>query len=119
MHTILVIDDHLPTSTTLCIILSRNGYRALEAANAEQAERKFRSNPIDMLLVDHGLPGITGSELAARLRRIRNVPVLMLSGNPELKEIPAYVDLLLPKPYPVHDLLVAIEQLFDATTLSA
>src|SRR4051812_395253 len=116
MRTILVIDDDLPTSTTLCIILRQNGYRALEAANAEQAQRKFRSNPIDMLLVDHGLPGISGSEVAGQLRRIRNVLVVMLSGNPELKELPADVDLLLPKPYPVRDLLAAIEQVFDAAT---
>ena len=116
MRTILVVDDNVPTLTTLCMILNQNGYRALEAANAEQAECKFRSNPIDMLLVDHGLPGITGSEIAGQLRGIRNLPVLMLSGNPELKEVPANVDLLLPKPCPVHELLRTIEQLFDATT---
>ena len=112
MRTILVIDDHVPTLTTLCMILNQNGYRALEAANAEQAECKFRSNAIDMVLVDHGLPGITGSEVAGQLRAIRSVPVLMLSGNAELKEVPANVDLLLPKPYPVRDLLAAMEKLF-------
>src|SRR4051794_40953952 len=116
MRTILVIDDHHPTLTTLCMILNHNGYRALEAANAEQAERKFRSNRIDMLLVDHGLPGISGSEVAGQLRQIRNVLVVMLTGNPELKELPSSVDLLLPKPYPVPDLLAAIEQLFEVTT---
>jgi DNA-binding response OmpR family regulator len=93
------------------MILNQNGYRALEAANAEQAESKFRSNPIDMVLVDHGL-GITGSEVAGQLRAIRSVPVLMLSGNAELKEVPANVDLLLPKPYPVRDLFAAMEKLF-------
>jgi len=114
MHTILVIDDNLPTLTTLCMILNTNGYCAIEAQDAEGAERKFRDNPVDMLLVDHGLPGISGSEVARHLKEIRNVLVVMLSGSPELKETPADIDLLLPKPCPVRDLLSAIGDLFDS-----
>jgi DNA-binding response OmpR family regulator len=114
MRTILVIDDHVPTLTTLCMILSGNGYRALDAANAEQAERKFRGNPIDMVIVDHGLPGVTGAELAGILKRIRPVQVIMLSGNPDLKAEPMNVDLLLPKPQQIPALLAAMQGLFEA-----
>jgi DNA-binding response OmpR family regulator len=113
MRTLLVIEDHVPTLDTLCIILNANGYRALPAQNAEQAKRKFRNNPIDMLVLDHGLPGISGSEIATQLKLVRPVLVLMLSGNPELTEIPKDVDVLLAKPQPVASLLTAIQQLFD------
>jgi len=114
MRTILVVDDHIPTLTTLCMILNANGYRALEAANAEQAQRKFRSNPIDLVILDHGLPGVTGSEVAGILKRIRPVQVIMLSGNPDLKAAPVNVDLLLPKPQQIPALLAAMQGLFDA-----
>src|SRR3954468_490190 len=107
MRTILVIDDYLPTLSTLCLILKESGYRSLQAENAEQAERKFRNNAIDIVLVDHGLPGINGSELAHQLKQIRDVLVVMLTGNPELKEEPPFVDLLLSKPQEIPDLLAA------------
>lgn len=111
MHTILVVEDYLPTLTTLCLILNESGYRALAAENAEEAERKFRNNPIDVVLVDHGLPGLSGSELAGQLKAIRSVAVVMLSGNPELRETPANVDLLLPKPQEIPALLASMEKL--------
>ena len=114
MRTILVIDDYLRTLSTLCLILKGNGYRALDAENAEQAERKFRNNPIDIVLLDHGLPGIDGAELARQLKQIRDVLVVMLTGNPELKEKPQFVDLLLAKPQEIPNLLQAIDGLFLA-----
>ena len=111
MRTILVIDDHPPTVSTLCLILNGKGYRAFGALNADEAEQQFREHAIDLLLVDHGLQGASGAELAARLSTIRPVLVLMLSGNPELRTKPLQVDLLLPKPQPVPELLAAIERL--------
>jgi DNA-binding response OmpR family regulator len=112
MRTILVIDDHVATASTLCLILKGYGYRALESHNALDAEQQFRDSAIDMVIVDHGLPGITGAELADKLKRIRQVLVLMLSGNPELRGTPASVDLLLPKPQAVPELIAAMKALF-------
>lgn len=114
MRTVLVIDDHIPTLTTLCMILKANGYKTLNASDAEHAKRQFRDCPVDMVLVDHGLPGITGTELARDLKAVRNVLVIMLSGNPELRDKPDEVDLLLPKPQLVPELLAAMEKLFAA-----
>lgn len=74
MRTILVVDDHAPTVSTLCLILDGNGYRAFGALNADDAKRQFREQVIDLLLVDHGLPGVSRAELAARLVVIRPVP---------------------------------------------
>lgn len=116
MRTILVIDDHVPTVTTLCLILNVKGYHALGSYNAVDAEHQFRQNPVDMIVVDHGLPGISGDELAAEFKRIRKVLVVMLSGSPELKATPEHVDLLLPKPQAVPDLLAEVERLFAAST---
>jgi DNA-binding response OmpR family regulator len=114
MRTILVIDDYFPALSTLSLILKTSGYRTLEAESAEQAERKFRDNPVDIVLVDHGLPGVNGSDLAGQLKQIRAVLVVMLTGNPELKEKPPNVDLLLAKPNEIPDLLAAIDGLFAA-----
>jgi two-component system response regulator ResD len=114
MRTILLIDDYVPNLSTLSLILKSSGYRTLEAENAEQAERKFRDNAVDVVLVDHGLPGMNGSEVARHLKLIRNVLVVMLTGNPELKATPEAVDLLLTKPQEIPALLEKLERLIAA-----
>jgi DNA-binding response OmpR family regulator len=112
MRTILVIDDHVATLETICLILQRRGYITLPAANADQAQEHFFGSNVDLVIVDHGLPGVTGAQLAKRLKEIKSVFVLMLSGNSELLEKPDSVDVLLPKPIAVPILLVEIEGLF-------
>jgi DNA-binding response OmpR family regulator len=112
MRTILVIDDHVPTLITLCLILRTKDYIALPAENAEQAQEKFAANVVDLVIVDHVLPGITGSELAGRFKRVKNVPVLMLTGGLGLREKPGSVDLLFVKPCSVPVLLEGVESLF-------
>lgn len=111
MYTILVIDDHLPNLVSLCTILNAEGYMAVPAENAAKAELFFRRSSIDLVILDHVLPGISGTVLSRTFDEIRHVPVLMMSGNPDLLKKPASVDLLLPKPTSVDDLLAAIELL--------
>ena len=111
MRTILVIDDHFVTLETICLILRKEGYKTLAAKNAQEAQEHFFGNEVDLVIVDHGLPGITGSELAKRLKEIKNVSVLMLSGNTDLQEKPQSVDALLPKPVSVPILLAEIKRL--------
>lgn len=119
MRTILVIDDHLVTLETICLILKKEGYKTFAAKNAQEAQEHFFGNEVDLVIVDHGLPGITGSELAKRLKEIRKVSVLMLSGNTELVEKPEAVDVLLPKPVSVPILLAEITRLTSGTADAA
>lgn len=112
MRTVLIVDDHTATLETLCLILKRKGYVTLCAANAEQAQEHFFGNKVDLVILDHGLPRITGAELAKRFKAAKSVSVLMLSGNPALLVKPDSVDVLLPKPISVPILLSKIEELF-------
>jgi DNA-binding response OmpR family regulator len=111
MHTILVIDDDLIILQTLCMILNENAYRAIGAENSQQAEHQFANNIVDLIIVDHG-PAGSGSELAKQFKETKPVLALMLSGSAELGGTPAAVDLLLPKPCAIPDLLAGIEGLF-------
>ena len=116
MRTVLVIDDDRTILQTLCMILNGRGYRAIGAENSQRAAHEFENNSVDLIIVDHGLPGITGAELAKQLKKTKHVLVLMLSGSPELVETPEGVDLLLPKPCNVPNLLAGMEGLFDGST---
>jgi two-component system response regulator RegX3 len=108
MRTILVIDDHVATLRTICLVLKQQGYEPLAAENANQAQEYFFDNNVDLVIVDHGLPRVTGAELAKRLKEIKSVFVLRLSGNSDLLEKPDSVDVLLPRPVAVPILLAEI-----------
>lgn len=71
MVTILLVDDELDLLETARDILANEGYRVLEAGNAEEALRLARETrePIDLLLTDVVMPGKHGHELAAERRR--------------------------------------------------
>jgi PAS domain S-box-containing protein len=66
-------------------MLSRAGYTVLEARQGAEALTlaEHHAGPIDLLLTDVVMPGLTGPELAQRLRRLRpDVKVLYTSGYP-------------------------------------
>jgi len=64
-------------------VLSYRGYRIVEAANGEEAVRKFRQEPeeFDLILLDMHMPGLDGWETLTQLRAVDSQrPVILLSG---------------------------------------
>jgi len=108
MQTILVVDDDQNVLQSLSTIFKMSGYRVLAAENFDQAQRQFVANSVELLIVDHGLSGVTGSVLAKRFKEIKPVRVIMLTGNAELLGRPDGVDVLIPKPTDVPTLLAEI-----------
>jgi CheY-like chemotaxis protein len=62
------------------LLLNRLGYEVLAAENMTNALRLAEERHFDILLSDIGLPDGSGLELLKRLRAVRNVPALALSG---------------------------------------
>jgi DNA-binding response OmpR family regulator len=116
MHNILCIDDHHATLVTLGMLFKSAGYTCISASDFQQAEYAFSTEHIDLVIVDHGLPGVDGTALAAHLKNIRPVTILMLSGSPDLHRKPDSVDLLLPKPIAPEELLKTVAQLLEQPT---
>ena len=82
-ETILVVDDEATVLNLCKLILSRGGYRVLEAKNAAEAMRVAQSagSRIHLALLDIVMPGVNGFELAKQLRQLNPAPeVLMMSG---------------------------------------
>ena len=73
MRKILCIDDHRATVTYFAQVFRGAGYCCIAAENFDQAEHAFSTENIDLVVVDHGLPGVNGAELAAHLKKIRPV----------------------------------------------
>lgn len=77
---ILVVDDHGDTLRSMELLLRRLGYEVLAAENMTDALQIAEEQPFDILLSDIGLPDGSGLELLKRLRLMRDVPALALSG---------------------------------------
>jgi CheY-like chemotaxis protein len=83
--TILVVEDEDAVRRLTVSILRAEGFQILEAANGGEAMAVVdrHKNPIDLILTDVILPGITGPELARQLtERMPSAKVLYTSGYP-------------------------------------
>jgi len=89
MHsTVLLIDDNAVQAATRQTILKRAGYFAIAALSPQRALDQFRtsefSEEIDLVITDHIMPGMSGSEFVRELRILRpNLPVMVISGLEE------------------------------------
>jgi two-component system torCAD operon response regulator TorR len=111
VRTILCVDDHPAALQAISLLLESRGYRCVTASNPEEALRLLAENAIDLAVVDHWLTETTGTALAVQMKAIRNVPIIMFTGDPDLKDAPEPVDLLLGKPQVPEDLLAFVAAL--------
>ena len=86
---ILVVDDDELVLRGLSGILSRLGHEVHRAASGAAALRVLaRHDEIDLLVTDQLMPGMTGAELAAAVRRRRpELPIILATGYAELEGV--------------------------------
>ena len=88
-ETVLLVEDEVMVREPARRMLARHGYRVLAAANADEAMRVIASGsgPIDLLLTDVVMPGLSGPQLADRLTARRpETRVVFMSGYPEAQD---------------------------------
>jgi signal transduction histidine kinase/CheY-like chemotaxis protein len=110
---ILFVDDDPLIAMSTTEMLEDLGHRVIGASSALHALDILKSEqPIDLMVTDHVMPGMTGIELAAATRQVRpSLPILLATGYAELPE-GAQVDLpRLAKPYHQDQLRDRLEQL--------
>lgn len=79
--TILCIDDEQPGLEIRKRLLQSAGYRVLIASSGTEGIRIFKSEKVDMAIVDYWMAGMNGIATARELKRLQPfVPVVMLSA---------------------------------------
>jgi two-component system, OmpR family, response regulator MtrA len=81
MTTVLLVEDDPAARQGLELALSRLGYGVRAAAAGETALDGLAEGPVDVVVLDVMLPGVDGFEVCRRLRRVSNVPVIMLTAR--------------------------------------
>lgn len=86
---VLVVDDDDLVRTTTADMLVELGYHVTQVPSAEEGLERLRSGPApDLLLTDHLMPGMTGSQLVAAARVLYPLlPVVIVSGYAEMESI--------------------------------
>ncbi len=111
---LIVDDDPLVANSTVDMLLDL-GHTVTEANSGERAVSLLESEqPLDLLLTDHAMPGMTGIELAQIARSKRpGLPILLVTGYADLPACELAKLPRLAKPYQQADLQAAIEALLS------
>lgn len=116
MKKIIVIEDDKVLREALTALLCENGYEVQQIIEFDKTEQQIVEKNPDLVLLDIILPGTNGQEILRNLRRISDVPVIMLTSKTgETDEILAMsygADDYITKPYNPALLLLKIEALF-------
>ena len=122
MKNILIVEDEAHLAEGLSFNLEAEGFRTAIASEGEEALKLLAEDDagFDAVVLDIMLPGISGFEVAKRLRAGKNfVPILMLTamGSPEdvLKGFEAGTDDYLPKPFDLAIFIARLKSLLRRT----
>ena len=81
MTTVLVVDDEPQILGLVRDYLEHGGFTVLTAVDGAAALRTARSHRPDLVVLDLGLPGLDGLDVARSLRRDGQVPIIMLTAR--------------------------------------
>ncbi len=112
----LVVDDEDGVRMCTADVMLDMGYRVVEAASAEEALRELDDGLLpDVLVTDHLMPGMTGSELARTVKiRLPAIAVVVVSGYANVDNIDSSLTVL-SKPFRQSDMIASVQ----AATASA
>jgi signal transduction histidine kinase/ActR/RegA family two-component response regulator len=120
-YRVLVVDDDPLVSSGTAGMLEDLGHSVLEASSGNAALELLRSEPpFDLVITDHAMPGMSGTELARQLRQTwPTLPVLLVTGYAELPngENPGLPRLA--KPYRQEELGACIVELIENGSIAS
>jgi two-component system response regulator RegX3 len=126
MVKVLVVEDEQSLREPLVYLLKKEGFETLEASDGLQAVDVFNANPVDLILLDLMLPGISGNEVCRLIRQTSQVPIIMLTAkDSEIDKVVGLeigADDYVTKPYSTRELLARMKAVLrrhtDAVTVS-
>ena len=112
---ILIIEDEEDVCNLLKDILTYEGHEVETASNGKRGIEKFKKKVFDMVLTDLGMPGMSGWQVAEKIKGINgNVPIALITGwsidlkESEIKE--RGIDFVIKKPYELDQLVNMVQE---------
>ena len=110
---VLVVDDDINVLSLLKEYLENTGFKVFAANNGDQAIEIFKTEKLDILILDVMLPNKDGFEITKEIRQNSNIPILMLTARvEEFDKILGFelgIDDYVTKPFSPKELVVRIK----------
>jgi FixJ family two-component response regulator len=118
MVMLLLVDDEEACRVATTLLLRHLGYEVQGAASAEEALAVFDPARHELVVTDNRMPGMSGTELAAELkRRAPSTPIVLYSGWPNTSL--GSVDALITKPASIGDFRQTLARLLGERAVPA
>ena len=110
---ILVVEDDVDINRLLCTILEGAGYACRAAFSGSEALLWAEKYDYDLIVLDLMLPGITGEEFIAKIRRGKTMPIIVASAKIGVSDrvhvLKLGADDFIPKPFDNAEVLARVE----------
>ncbi|MGM0395892.1 MAG: response regulator transcription factor [Bacillota bacterium] len=112
MEKILIIEDEEKIARFIELELKYEGYEVEKALNGRDGLELATTHPFDLILLDIMLPELNGIEVLRRIRRVSDVPILLLTARDAVVDkvagLDGGADDYITKPFAIEELLARI-----------
>ncbi|MBO0796119.1 MAG: response regulator transcription factor [Ktedonobacteraceae bacterium] len=109
---ILAVDDEIEIVRALQRSLAAHGYEVFTASSGEEALDAITRHRPDLILLDLGLPGMSGLEVCKRVREVSNLPIIVLSvkdaEQDKVRALDLGADDYVSKPFGINEVLARV-----------
>ena len=123
MYTILVVDDEIRIRSIIKKYAEFEGHTVVEAGDGLEAVYLCRNNEYDIIIMDIMMPELDGFSACREIRKISNVPIIVLSARGEeydrINGFEVGIDDYVVKPFSPKELMLRVEAVMKRTRRGA
>ncbi|WP_035293389.1 response regulator transcription factor [Clostridium sp. KNHs214] len=110
---ILVVEDDVDINNLLCKILTKEGYKVTGAYSGSEGRMCLERYDFQLVLLDLMLPGVSGEELISYIRRVKTMPIIVISAklqqDTKIEVLKLGADDFVSKPFDINEVVARVE----------
>ena len=110
---ILIVEDNEQINNLMCEALTKHGYSCTQAFSGTEGILIFKQCNFDLVITDLMMPGMSGEELAHKIKEEKNIPIIVASAKTDIDTkvnmLCTDADDYLPKPFEISELIARVE----------